>query len=81
MIYLKSAFAGIVTALLASTAYIAIGYFYVQWRVKMLAAQSPTDTYFLVAHWHPLLLQSAITLTALFLAGAYWMFRRLSTQP
>lgn len=80
MIYLKSALAGIITAVLASAVYAAIVYTYVQVRLRILAAQSPTDTYFVVAHWHPLALQSVITMTALFLAGAYWMFRRLRLQ-
>lgn len=77
MIYFKSALAGIVTAVLASAAYIVVGYSYMQARVRMLAAQSPTDTYFVVVQWHLPSLDSVITMTALFLAGAYWMYRRL----
>ena len=81
MIYFKSALAGIITAMLASAVYIAIGYSYMQARARMLAAQSPTDTYFVVVDWHVPSLPSLIVTAALFLAGAYWMFRRLRSQP
>jgi hypothetical protein len=80
MIYLKSALAGIVTGVLASAVYIGIGYSYVQARLRMLAAQSPTETYFVVAHSHLFSLPFLIVTAALFLAGGYWMFRRLRLQ-
>jgi len=47
----------------------------------MLAAQSPTDTYFVVVDWQLPSLPYLIVTAALFLAGAYWMFRRLRSQP
>jgi hypothetical protein len=76
MIYFKSALAGIVTAVLANAVYIGIGFSYTEARMRMLAAQSPTHTVFLEVQWHPFSLESLIVTTALFLAGAYWMFRR-----
>jgi len=81
MIYFKSVLAGIVTAVLASIVYIGIEYYYVQWRLRMLAAQSPTHTIFVAVDWHLFSQPSLIVSAALFLAGAYWMFRRLRTQP
>lgn len=77
MIYVKSILVGSVTAVLAWAAYICISYYDVQESLRMLAAQSPTDTFLVYVQWQLFSLQSLIVTTALFLCGAYWMFRRL----
>jgi hypothetical protein len=80
LIYFKSALAGIVAALLACAAYIGISYYEVQDSLRMLAARSPTDTFFVYVQWQLFSLESLIVTAALFLCGAYWMFRRLRLQ-
>jgi hypothetical protein len=79
MIYLKSVVAGIVTVVATTLMYSAIMHAYLQTRLWMYRRANPGDTYFIVVHWH----FSALSLIpdfAVFLCGAYWMFRRLRTQ-
>jgi hypothetical protein len=79
MIYIKSVLAGIVTVVVTTAVYSALGYAYLQTRLWMLRHANPGDTYFVVAHWHFSAL-SLIPEFAVFLCGAYWMFRRLRSH-
>jgi hypothetical protein len=80
MIYFKSVLAGIVTVVVTTVLYSAVMYAYVQARLWMYSHAGPDETYFVVVHWNLFALPSIVTAIAVFLCGAYWMFRRLRTE-
>jgi hypothetical protein len=80
MIYIKSVLAGITTVAVTVFLYSAFVYCYVQARLWMYRRLNPADTFFVVAHWRFYSVPSLIATAAVFLCGAYWMFRRLRTQ-
>ena len=80
MIYFKSALAGIVTVVTTALFIRAAEYAYAQTRMWADLRANPGDTYFVVVHLNLFSAAYLVAALAVFMCGAYWMFRRLRLQ-